>query len=191
MTHPSREDLVCYLYDELDATARPAVADHLKDCAECRQTLESLQAVRRGLAEWQIADAPRIAAVRKARLALPTVVRWAASAAAMVALGFGLARWSTPNPEAARAAIAAEVRQELRQELQQFASSQDARLREYREAMTTVLGQMEAQRVADYADLRRDMETVAITAETGLRSTSKGLYQLAAIANRSKPAQNP
>ncbi len=50
-------DVELYFYDELDAVDTARVAAHLRGCAECRQRLEDLRAVRRALSGPRV-DAP-------------------------------------------------------------------------------------------------------------------------------------
>jgi hypothetical protein len=44
--------LVAYLYDEIDASDRPRVDAHLRQCAACAAEVGALAAVRTGLAQW-------------------------------------------------------------------------------------------------------------------------------------------
>jgi hypothetical protein len=47
-----KADLVSYLYDDLDASAREAVERHLRGCGECREELAGMRAVRADLLMW-------------------------------------------------------------------------------------------------------------------------------------------
>ena len=51
-----REQLVAYLYGELDPDPRRAFEAHLRDCPECRGALEELQGTRRILQAWPDED---------------------------------------------------------------------------------------------------------------------------------------
>ena len=51
-------DVELYFYGELEPAERARVAAHLRGCAECRQRLEELQAIRRALASRPAVDAP-------------------------------------------------------------------------------------------------------------------------------------
>ena len=51
-------DVVLYFYGEMDAAAAERAAAHLHICAECRQRLEELHAIRRALADRPPVDAP-------------------------------------------------------------------------------------------------------------------------------------
>jgi len=51
-------DVELYFYGELDAVERTRVEHHLRGCAECRQRLDDLHAIRRALASQPVVDAP-------------------------------------------------------------------------------------------------------------------------------------
>lgn len=102
-----KDQLVAYLYDELDDTARRRMEDHLRICGACSTEVEGLHGVRRELAGWAppeatldfvIAPAGALQSparvVRPARWWAPAAVpAWAQAAAAVlvVAAGLGLA----------------------------------------------------------------------------------------------------
>ncbi len=48
----SSEDLVAYLYDEMNAAARPAFEDHLSACDACTGEFAELSLARLGVYEW-------------------------------------------------------------------------------------------------------------------------------------------
>ena len=52
-----KEQLVAYLYDELDTVVRRRVDDHLRICTACASEVATLSGVRRELAEWRPPDA--------------------------------------------------------------------------------------------------------------------------------------
>ena len=89
-----RELLIAYLYDEADASSRRRMDAHLTTCADCREELRSLRAVRQDLLAW---DVPEHQSVWKPFVS-PTpavwwrqVPAWGFAAAAVVMFGFGLA----------------------------------------------------------------------------------------------------
>ena len=51
-------DIELYFYDELDAGESARVAAHLRECADCRQRFEDLDAIRHALAGVAAVDAP-------------------------------------------------------------------------------------------------------------------------------------
>src|SRR4029453_19669698 len=48
----NKDDLVSYLYDDLDGPARGAFERHLHACAECRDELQAMRGVRADLLTW-------------------------------------------------------------------------------------------------------------------------------------------
>ena len=181
MNHPNREELVGFLYEELTSGQHGEISRHVAGCAECRAQLESWRAVRRELAAWKLPAARREVAGAQPWL----VLKWAAAAAVLVLAGFGLAHVSAPaakmDTAALRSAVAQELREELRTELARFSTDQSARQQEYQGALTKALGRLEAQRLVDYANLRKDVETVAVRAEDELQNTRKNMIRLASF----------
>ncbi len=51
-------DVVLYFYNEMDAVDRVRATAHLRECAECRQRLDDLDAIRRALASRPAIEAP-------------------------------------------------------------------------------------------------------------------------------------
>ena len=186
MNHPNREALLDFLDQELTPERQTEILGHLTGCAVCRAQVESWRAVRSELAVWQIADKPLASTRPQPRqFAEPPwmFLKLAAAAVVMISVGFGLARWSAPAPvvdtAALRSAVVRELREELRAELTRFASDQSLRQQEYQAALTKTLGRLEAQRLVDYASLRKDVETVAVHAEDGFQTTRQNLVRLA------------
>jgi Putative zinc-finger len=112
----NKEDLVSYLYDDLDAAARAAVERHLRDCVECRDELASMRTVRADLLQWsppepdfafRIINEPRTPAGRHGTLLRPDVPSWrarltpalglAAAAVLVLAAAAGLAHIEVRN----------------------------------------------------------------------------------------------
>lgn len=52
-----KEQLVAYLYDDLDGLTRRRLDEHLRVCAACAAEMEALSGVRRELADWAPPDA--------------------------------------------------------------------------------------------------------------------------------------
>lgn len=100
------EHLADYLADELPATDRNRVAEHLGSCRSCREETDALRATLRALERLDTVS-PSEAAARTAglrvvrRRSLP--VRWAwscAKTAAVLAVGVGLGRYMTTSAPA-------------------------------------------------------------------------------------------
>jgi len=89
------EEIVAYLYDDLDTAERERVEAHVRTCAACRAEMSSLRGVRRELGRWSppepsvgftpgLAPAPgRMGAWAKMKV----VPVWAQAAAAMLVVG--------------------------------------------------------------------------------------------------------
>ena len=98
-----KEQLVAYLYDELDGLTRRRIDEHLRVCAACAAEITGLSGVRRELAEWappnatlgftivqSAAPAPPRQVVRPARWWQAPVPAWAQAAAAVLVVAAGL-----------------------------------------------------------------------------------------------------
>src|SRR5436190_7224047 len=88
----NKEQLVSYLYEDLDGGERALFERHLRDCAECRDELKAMRAVRADLLTWAPPEpdfAFRI--VREPKVIRPSVPTWRA--------------WFTPAAGFAAAAV--------------------------------------------------------------------------------------
>lgn len=196
MKHPNPQEWVAYLYRDVDAPSRSRLNDHLAQCESCRAQIERWRRVQQHLDSWQL---PTQRAVKPPALrAYPTLLRWAAAAVLMLALGFSLGRSSGGvSPETVAA-----LRDDLRGELEELvraqvaestsatlAAAQDhsaAAMREFvdlyqsdrtaaNQAISTALARLDAA----FVSLRRDLETVALNSDVGLRQTQQQLVRLA------------
>ena len=105
----NKDDLVSYLYDDLEAPARAAFERHLRTCADCHDELAAMRGVRADLLTWsppepdfafRLVAEPRVAAA--ANVLRPQVSAWrrwftpaagfAAAAVLVLAAAAGLAR---------------------------------------------------------------------------------------------------
>src|SRR5215468_1456686 len=136
--YPDRdEQLVAYLYDDIDSAGRTPFGAHLSNCRSCQEDLSALRGVRSALSNWAPPE-PAFAA-RESRAASPgrrapkwwhEVPAWAQVAAALFVLGVsatianldvrydrsGLTirtGWSQPRPAAQAPASATPWRAEL------------------------------------------------------------------------------
>jgi Putative zinc-finger len=98
-----KNQLVAYLYDELDGITRRRIDEHLRVCTACAEEVDALTGVRRELAGWappnatlgftliQSPTTPVPAeVVRPTRWWPPAVPVWAQAAAAVLVVGAGL-----------------------------------------------------------------------------------------------------
>jgi electron transfer flavoprotein alpha subunit len=204
MNHPQPEEWMSYLYDEANSKERAHLRAHLQTCAECAAKLGEWQSARKNLDAWRL---PRGAKRARVALAAPAF-KWAAAAAIFLGAGFLAGRLASAaaNVEEVRVALEPQIRQQLRRELaQEFhdeldktasaalaASAKQTRalLADYAAAFETkriadntaivsALDKLGAQRFADYLSLKKDVDTVAVNADAGFRSTEQQLMQLA------------
>ena len=199
MNHPTREEWMSYLYGELTAEEHSSLAAHLAVCPDCTTRVSDWRAARTNLDAWQLPARP-------ARVSLQRpLVRWAAAAALMIGFGFGVGRFATPataNAGKIRAAIEPEIRQQLRQEFTQllrdeldkaasatlaasgeqtkhwvedYAQALETKRTEERQAIYAALNKL----LADVVSLKKDVDTVAVYADAGLRRARQELVQLA------------
>lgn len=182
MKHPSREDMVSYLYDELAREPRADLERHLGQCDTCRASVAAWRRTAQQL------DAFKLAAPRRRAPVWQPLTRWTlatATAAAVLLGGFMLGRMTgvtRTDLEAARREAAAQAvaasRAETQQWLQQFAGSVKQRL-----------DSLETQQTRDYASLRQELETVAVLTEASFRQTESRIGRLA--NNSSTPLSVP
>jgi len=198
---------MAYLYDEAGVTERASLAAHLAACPECLTRLDEWRRTTRALNTWKVPG------VRPHRPLFQPMLQWAAAAAVVLAVGIGIGHATSAPPTdtlALRQQMRAEFAQMLRQELDKSASAtltasrnqtqdllgdyaryaEDNRANDTR-AFYNALSRVDAQRVADNLSLRRDIETVAVVSESGLRQTQQGLVQLADARSFVSPVSSP
>jgi anti-sigma factor RsiW len=180
MKHPSREEMMSYLYDELEPEPRHTLEHHLAECASCRAHLAEWRSTTRQLDAYEIAPA-RISQAQPQRWTRPAL----AAAAAVVVLfaGFALGRSSGVSRaelESAKQDVEVKAlaagRTEARRQLQQFAADVGKRL-----------DTLQAQQSSDYASLRKELETVAVLTEAGFRQTENRFVALADLPTTVPP----
>jgi len=215
MNHPTREEWMSYLYDELTAEEHSSLAAHLAVCPDCKTRVSDWRTARKNLDAWQLP-------ARLARVPLQRpLVRWAAAAALMIGFGFGVGRFATPataNAGKIRAAIEPEIRQQLRQEFTQllrdeldkaasatlaasgeqakhwiedYAQALETRRTEDNQAIYAALNKLESQRRADVVSLKKDVDTVAWWTDAGLRRARQELVQLADFTQPANSSNSP
>ena len=99
----------------------------------------------------------------------------------LIGFGFGLARFTAPTFDSVQ--LEKTLRAEFQQQLAAVRADQN-------DQFASLLAELERQRSADYAALRADLDTVAVTAEATLRRTQRQIGQLSLIArneNNSSP----
>ena len=153
MKHPPQELWMDYIYGELPKPQRADLAAHLKSCPSCAAQVARWGAVQSRLDDWQLPQAKR-------PWRIAASLKWAIAAAFIVAaLGIGF--------KAGRVSGTKALRHEMQAALQQ--AQNDNRL------LLTAMQRLDAARQSEILSLRKDLETVAINAE----STFKEMIQLA------------
>jgi len=215
MNHPTREEWMSYLYDELTAEELSGLAAHLAVCPDCKTRVNDWRAARKNLDSWQLPARPVRVPVQR------PLVRWAAAAALMLGIGFGVGRFATPataNAEKIRATIEPAIRQQLRQEFTQllrdeldkatsatlaasgeqtkhwiedYSQALEAKHTEDSQAIRAALSRLESQLLADVVSLKKDVDTVAVYADAGLRRARQDLVQLADFAQPANTSNSP
>lgn len=193
MKHPEREDLVPFIFGEADASRRRQLESHLDECAECRDEIQSWQRSLGRLDSWKLSP------VVKRRRNFAPLMKWAAAAAIVLAIGFAIGRSSATQMDAEK--VRAAVERDLRGQLAQIARDEAAKTaslaitafsqrNETRRAadnrlIFAVLERLETQHATDCLTLKKELDTLAINADAGLRQTEEQLVQ---FADYSRPA---
>jgi anti-sigma factor RsiW len=194
MTHPTREEWMSYLYDELPAKRHASLQTHLQSCAECRAQVAVWQSAARELSGWKI---PR----RRKTPRTAVLTRWAMAAAIVALAVVGGERIFTLSNEVKN--LRAEVQRGAKRNID--AAMAEAVERATRSAnvevqalIAAVVQQWEQKRLADqqatigalqkistryaqdYAALRKELETVAVFSEAGWQRTQNQISSLVA-----------
>jgi hypothetical protein len=197
MKHPNRDEWAPYVFGEAPAAEERRLQAHLESCEECAAEIAAWQRSLKMLDSWPVAPKPR------ARNIVAPVFRWAVAAAIVLAAGIAVGRMTAPSAESMRANVEASVRSAVaadleralarsearlaalgeensRELLRTFSETLDAARTEDREAMVGLI--QEQQRVAEerLVNWRRDLETLALQTDHGLRQARFTMTQLAA-----------
>ena len=170
MNHPNREEWAPYIFGEAKPEARQRLTRHLQECANCRAEINIWQRSLNRLDAWEVPDPPRPAAQWAPAL------RWAVAAGIILCLGFGIGRLSSAsaNAEKVRAAIEPEIRKHLLADFEKKRAQDN-------QAIFAALDKL-------YISLKRDVDTVAVYTDAGLRQTEQQLVELVDYA---QPAAQP
>jgi hypothetical protein len=196
MKHPEREEWVPFIFGEADAGRKRKLESHLDDCAECRNEIQSWQRSLGRLDSWKLP----VLAKRPANFA--PMVKWAAAAAVVLSIGFAIGRGTAAHADAEK--VRAAVEKDLRGQVAQIARDEAAKTAslavtassqktETRRAadnriIFAVLERLETQHTTDCLTLKKELDTLAINADAGLRQTEEQLVQ---FADYSRPTHQP
>ena len=163
MKHPNREQWISFLYEECDPAEQTQLATHLKVCPTCREQVETWRNTTAALNTYKIE--------RHAQPNWQTVpwLRWSAAAAALLAVGIGIGATLQARANSNGAVVA-----ELRNRIEQ-SEAEHAETKKFLVELTQTIAE---NRAKDQAALlataqqlqatRKDLETVALTAESQL-----------------------
>jgi hypothetical protein len=212
MNHPTSEEWMSYLYDEMEATERARLTGHLEGCTQCRAKVAAWQGAQRSLDEWRLEPCrtPKVTVLARPWL------KWAAAAVLFAGVGFSAGRFSMARPVDAqklRAEIEPQLRQQLRaelvqtmrEELDKSAAATLAASREQTRGMladygrkienaraddnaviSAALDRLDSQQADDYVSLKKQLDTVAVMTESGLRRTENQMVELAGMTTPSQ-----
>jgi len=197
MNHPKHEEWVQYVFGETRADTSRQLKAHLRNCSECREEIEGWKSSLGRLDAWKL---PPVATRREI---FQPLLKWTAAVALILCVGFGIGRVTSAREdiETVRAAIEPAMRQQLRQEFSQLvrdevakaASATGAQTRELlaeyargveirraedNQAIYAAFDKLDTQRIADVLSLKKELDTVAVNTDAGLRHTEQELVQL-------------
>jgi hypothetical protein len=206
MKHPTADEWMSFLYGESSATERSRLSAHLTHCPECRAQAEGWRGAMQALDEW------RLPVPGRARALWLGPVKWAAAAALILGLGVALGRFTSPALAEARQWKAglerdmqqqfqlarAQLREEFKRQQEEGGAETQRLLAEMvkaaeeqratdRESTAVALRQLDDSRIRDQAQLRKELETVAVLTQSGFEQTQEEFVQL---ANFTQPHAN-
>lgn len=183
MTHPTSEEWMTLLYGDGPEQSLQSLRAHLASCAECRHRYASWEKAAGDMNTWKLTPP-----VRRTSVATP-LLRWAAAAAvAGLAIAGGMRLWTM---ERTVNELRAELRQkgspagieQLRAETRKMVEAATAEFEQKRssdqQAVVALLDQLQRKSAATYAGLRKELETVAVMTEAGLRHTENEIANIA------------
>jgi hypothetical protein len=188
MKHPANEDWMDWLYGEASTEQRAVLDGHLRECRECAGRVAAWRSTGLTLDQWKLASA------RPAPRAWGAPLKWAAAAALILGLGFGVGRWSGPGAtemRAMRVAMEREFKDQLQamrievesqiltealaqnslatqQLLESYAQAQEEKRVADLQSVAAAIQNVDARRRLDHASLRNALETMAVETEDSL-----------------------
>ncbi|HYV29473.1 MAG TPA: zf-HC2 domain-containing protein [Candidatus Eisenbacteria bacterium] len=200
LNHPDAAQWMGFLYGEIAPEKKRELTAHLVGCAACANQIQTWRSTMKDLDQWSLP------AARPQKREWVPVLKWAAAAAIVLAVGFAFGRSVSPA-SAELASLKSRVAQleKTTQQTDQTKTIQAATAAangEMQRLLTDFARVLEEQRVADQQqvrvafrarDLRLDnfgtaLETVALNTETGFKQTHENITRLVSL---SVPANQP
>jgi hypothetical protein len=203
MKHPTDQEWMDLLYDELSPEQRSELESHIKKCAACTEKRATFRQTHKRLDAWQVAfpEKPRLA-----RQWSPAF-KWAAAAALVVSTAFATGRFAKPqfDPERIQAQISKPLEEKISRELNSKLEQQSqlmidlaarldqisatreqtarvlAILRERNADLYSLLADIETKRETESRAIREDLEKLAVFTDRNLRTTRNQIGELAAL----------
>ena len=183
MKHPSDQEWMAWLYGEASRAEKNRLAAHLKVCGECRAEVGRWERTRAALDLGKVHESP-------ARAPLPWL-KWGIAAALLLVAGFGVGRRTSPaaaEVRAMRASLKEELHAELSAELAAYKTDAEQKSAQDNKLILAALSKSDADRLADYALLHKELETVAVLTQNSFQQTQQ---QIVTLANYSEPGDKP
>jgi hypothetical protein len=173
MNHPKPEEWVPYVYGETTGTVRRELRAHLRQCQECREEVQTWKRTLNRLDSWKLSR------LRVSPDMLFPVLKFAAAAAVMLAVGISIGRATAPKVDLnrLRQAVAPEVQRQVSLQMDQMIRQEVAR--------TTSLALASGHRYTDqvaqelYVMVKKDIDTLAVNTDTSLQAAAQQLVRLA------------
>ena len=206
LTHPGAAEWMAFLYGEVAPERKRELETHHAQCPACAAKVKEWRAGLTALDEWAL-PVPRATspASRPVLRELFPALKWAAAAAVVLLLGFGLGRRTSPAATeigALKASVGQLTESAQREQRRGWSNSVDIATLAANMAILRLLAdssqwqtQSDQQTLAlALADLegrlgrlRAELETVAVNTENGFEQTHQNLTRL---ASHTLPAQN-
>ena len=211
MKHPSNEEWIAYLYQETNSGEHADLAGHLRNCPQCQARVNEWQVAQKGLESWRL-EPRRAARKAALPWFADPWLKWAATVVLFAGIGFSAGRFSSGgsvDPQKLRAQIVPEVRQLVRAELEKtmqeeleksaaatlaasreqsrrmlsdYAGKSDSARAEEYSVISAALDRLDSQQADDYLSLKKQLDTVAVLTDAGLRRTENQMVELAGVS---------
>ncbi len=179
MNHPSREQLVAFLYEDCDRAEKSDTAQHLDTCAECRTQLQTWRATATTLNKYEVVPTthPLWSGVRALRRSLLPL---SAAAAVLLIGGITLGTTWQSRANSGQTQLIAELRQRVEK-----SESANAKTQKLLADLTESIAENRAKDQAalitvaqEVQATRKDVETMAVLTEAGFKSAQNQLVRL-------------